>query len=97
MCNLHSWIEWLADFGLRNPFTKESVWEGINRVERRLRAPVADRELVGNAHAAVFTPDEITARLHAQHQLFRLGEQKKRAREEKRALLQDLRSQRRAK
>lgn len=76
---------WLGALGLHNPFVKRDPQSSLERLERRFRTPVADRQLIGDAQAAVLTSDEKMAHNHGIHQTSRLGRARSQAQSEARA------------
>ncbi|KAL2171190.1 hypothetical protein VTG60DRAFT_3501 [Thermothelomyces hinnuleus] len=83
--------KWLESLGRHDPFEELSITASLNRLERRLQSPAADRKLVDDAQSAVLTLDEDRARIHARNQWNRLNKEHRRAAEERRAKIRELR------
>jgi hypothetical protein len=88
--------KWLARIGRIDPFVEDGPIGVVERAERRFRTPIADRDLLDQAQAAVLTADEKTAKLHGEHQDDRLREERKRVKEQNRERFRELAQQQKA-
>jgi hypothetical protein len=80
----------VARIGRIDPFVEDGPIGVVERAERRFRTPIADRDLLDQAQAAVLTADEKTAKLHGEHQADRLREERKRVKEQNRERFREL-------